>query len=105
MAKAPSTPARREYARNRQRKYRAANPDRVRGYECKYRASNLLMIRRNALRYARLNLPAPTRPMPELCERGCGRKASFLDHCHTTNVFRGCFAKGAMQVSVCLETP
>lgn len=34
-------------------------------------------------------LPEPTRPMPELCECGCGRRASRLDHDHRTGKFRG----------------
>ena len=34
-------------------------------------------------------LPVPTRPTPELCEIGCGRKANTLDHCHATGTFRG----------------
>ena len=33
-------------------------------------------------------MPA-TRPMPEFCEIGCGRKATCLDHDHETGKFRG----------------
>ncbi len=34
--------------------------------------------------------PEPTRPRPEFCEwKGCTRKATCLDHCHSTGVFRG----------------
>lgn len=34
-------------------------------------------------------LPDPTRPKPALCESGCGRLATDLDHCHLTGLFRG----------------
>lgn len=48
-------------------------------------------VRERRLNLARtyLGLPAPTRPCPELCEIGCGRKASHLDHDHKTGEFRG----------------
>jgi hypothetical protein len=38
---------------------------------------------------ARAGLPVPTRPCPELCELGCGRKANTCEHCHETGIFRG----------------
>jgi hypothetical protein len=46
-----------------------------------------------ALRRRLSGLPEPTRPMPEFCEAGCGRRAKHLDHCHETGIFRGwlCF--------------
>ena|SRR6185437_5439330 len=66
--------ARKRYAENRTRKqetsrrWAVANPGKVRSWK---------------------GLPVETRPMPELCEVGCGRPAKCLDHCHTTGAFRG----------------
>ena len=70
---------RKDYARNptariaSSRKWVLANKERVRAYR-----------RKTA------GLPCATRPEPEFCEwPGCIRKASHLDHCHTTESFRG----------------
>jgi hypothetical protein len=45
----------------------------------------------NSRQYARRwnGYPEPTRPCPALCESGCGRPATDLDHCHLTGAFRG----------------
>ena len=85
---------RREYSR----KYYAANAKKQCEKRRGYRAANLEMMReRDRKRYAAnperyrktKGLPDATRPMPEFCERNCGRKATSLDHCHTTGIFRG----------------
>ena len=52
------------------------------------------MMRKSALKWARKDLPTPTRTEPSLCEM-CGSapkgrsKALCLDHCHETKTFRG----------------
>lgn len=72
-----------ERVKERNRKYYAANPDKRRAAYRKWAAANPEKIRK------RCGLPEPTRPMPELCEMNCGRKAICLDHCHLTDKFRG----------------
>ena len=75
--------ANKEKRKESSRKYRRANPEKMREFYRTHWVKYQLKIRK------RRGLPEATRPMPELCERGCGRKAKCLDHCHTTNVFRG----------------
>jgi hypothetical protein len=45
----------------------------------------------NSKGYARRRrgAPQPLWPQPELCEAGCGRPATDLDHDHATEKFRG----------------
>lgn len=76
-----------EKARARQRKYVAANLEKVRERSRKWAAANPEKTRANYRKYR--GLPLPTRPMPELCELNCGRRATTLDHCHVTGKFRG----------------
>jgi Recombination endonuclease VII len=76
-----------EKTRERQRKYVAANLEKVRERSRKWAAANLEKTRATYRKYR--GLPLPTRLMPELCERNCGRKATALDHCHITGKFRG----------------
>lgn len=82
------------------RAWRVANADKVREYDRKYYVANAAKKRERARKWGaantekirkrrRRNLPTPTRPMPDLCEMNCGRKALCLDHCHVTGVFRG----------------
>lgn len=91
-----------ERLREYSRKWRAANPKKLRASNRTYRATNLEKARANSREWVAANpekvraanrkrygLPLATRPMPELCERNCGRRALCLDHCHTTNTFRG----------------
>lgn len=93
--------ANKERRRVTKSKWRAANPEKQRGYRRKWSVANPEK-QRNSVRKSytdnpgsklaadrKYKLPAPTRPMPELCERGCGRKAICLDHCHSSNKFRG----------------
>ena len=79
--------ANKEKTRAATRKYYAANKDKARAARRRSVAANpdKERARRRKLR----GLPLATRPMPELCERGCGRKATALDHCHATGIFRG----------------
>ena len=46
----------------------------------------------------RLNLPEPTRPMPQTCEACGGPPNAYgrlrLDHCHATGEFRGWLCRG-----------
>lgn len=51
-------------------------------------------LKRAARNRANRGLPVATRPRPELCELGCGRKAVCLEHCHETNAFRGWTCSG-----------
>lgn len=55
--------------------YRQRNREKIRAYQRKFKG-----------------LPEPTRPCPEACEL-CGaaplKQGLHLDHCHTTNTFRG----------------
>ena len=68
-------------------RYRAAHVEKVRAAGRKWYAANAEKERKKSRK--RRGLPVPTRPMPELCEANCGRKASHLDHCHETGLFRG----------------
>lgn len=76
-----------EKARENSRRQRAANIDKYREYGRAYARAK----RGERLEYTRewRGLPVETRPCPELCEMGCGRKAVCLDHCHRTGAFRG----------------
>lgn len=99
----PDRAKEREYMRV----YRAANRDKIRAYQKKYaespkgreplrrkvrlhRQSNPALYR--AYDRRKRGLPEPTRPEPLLCE-ACGGmeegRPLNLDHCHTTNTFRG----------------
>jgi hypothetical protein len=71
------------------------NRERVREYTRKHRAKNLDAHRTQTREHwrSKRGCPAPTRPVPELCEC-CGRLPSekrvlALDHCHETGKFRG----------------
>lgn len=81
------------YAANRDkileaaRKRHAANPEKGRAYARKWREANKATVVERNRRYN--GLPLPTRPVPELCEMNCGRKATHLDHDHITGKFRG----------------
>lgn len=91
-----------EKYRDRARKYYAADPEKYRADRRKYYAANAEKRRAARREWVTANRekvckanrkywghPTPTRPMPELCERDCGRKAAHLDHCHITGAFRG----------------
>lgn len=71
-----------------ERKYHAANREKQRASQRKYNTANREKVRERHRR--RRGQPAPMRPCPEFCEwPGCVRKATHLDHCHATEVFRG----------------
>lgn len=78
---------RRAIERNSKSKSYASAPERKQAYEREKYAKD--PSKRSADKRAYSGLPIPTRPMPELCEAGCGRKAKCLDHCHMTGIFRG----------------
>jgi hypothetical protein len=84
--------ANKEKERDRKHEAYAANPKKYLARAKKWHAANL--DRSRAKRRKRQGLPLPTRPMPELCEMNCGRKAVHLDHCHITGVFRGWLCYG-----------
>ena len=83
--------------------WRAANPGRAKAITQAWLAANPARNKARKKAYAKENaakllagnrlfrgLPAPTRPMPEICERpGCTHKAKCLDHDHKTGAFRG----------------
>lgn len=95
------------------RRWRAANPEKVRlqpGEEFSPKANKRIKknrrlscgaLTKRLLRHRMKNdgilfpfkgLPTPTRPMPkscEICGRSIGKKALHLDHCHATDTFRG----------------
>lgn len=96
--------SRKYYLKNRERilketgERQRANPARRREYVNAWAKRNADSERERArLKNWRVNnLPAPTRPEPEVCEccgkpniRGDGRRALALDHCHDSGRFRG----------------
>ena len=75
-----------------QRRWRAKNPDKCRGYNARVKTDWARYMR--AWRRKQLVAPPPYEP-PECCE-ACGiafkptpQRRPCLDHCHTTNRFRG----------------
>jgi hypothetical protein len=74
-------------SRERMRVWRLKNPERSKAIRDAYVVRNTEKVR-DRTRVSR-GLPRATRPCPEMCE-ACGtRKAKALDHCHSTNKFRG----------------
>lgn len=78
-----------------ERRYRAANREKFRGYDrkkyAKRKAKDPEALRLRILAQRRKKLPTPTRPEPEWCEC-CGRLPGTvlcLDHDHVTGKFRG----------------
>ncbi len=74
--------------------WKKKNPEKVKRWYKEYKLRNLEKVRKASRerRRAKDGLPAPTRPVPELCEccgRPSGARAMALDHCHTTGRFRG----------------
>lgn len=82
--------------------YRAAHRQKAREASARWRLKNPDYLARDtgararSLKWARKNLPAPSRPCPDCCE-SCGKpprgRALALDHCHESGAFRGwlCF--------------
>jgi hypothetical protein len=94
-------------AKEKQRIYQAANREKIRAQHHKWCVANREKRRASSRKWNAANpgkvcertrerrgVPLPTRPMPELCEMNCGRKAKYLDHCHSTGVFRGWLCRG-----------
>jgi hypothetical protein len=73
------------------RRYKERHPERVKESQRKWREANhayVLQDKRRRNRALRGQINAPTRPRPEFCETGCGRRATREDHDHATGVFR-----------------
>lgn len=63
----------------------------------RYAKANPEKYRKYSLKSGRKKLPTPSRPCPNYCEmclRPAGKRALHLDHCHTTNTFRGWLCGG-----------
>lgn len=76
------------------KRWKKANPDKVRSDRRAYRDRNRVQYseRRLARIHRKKGLPAPSHPRPthcELCGRPAGPRRLALDHCHETGVFRG----------------
>jgi mannose-6-phosphate isomerase-like protein (cupin superfamily) len=80
------------------RAWQAANKDKTNASARKYRQTHKEQARENCRKWrvnnrAKLGLPEPTRAKPDFCE-ACGgppngKGGLHLDHCHKTGVFRG----------------
>lgn len=105
-ARLKDDPEYREQRLSYRRKWRAANPEKVRDAAARQRAKHGDKMNERTRKWRQANpgvctaqtrkyrkLPAPTRPMPETCD--CcggppnGRGSLHLDHCHETGKFRG----------------
>jgi hypothetical protein len=85
--------AKREKFREYFQKYYRLHRSRILVRTAAYRTANREKVLEGQRQhnYRKINAPVPTRPRPETCEI-CGRVPKLalgLDHCHTTNIFRG----------------